>query len=369
MDDPGDEIEHRALSRFPFDPIYKALCCHGQTVRDMLRAYLTEPHGPLRHELLAALDLDTLRKVSIEWVTREFRLRRGDQVWQVAFTQAAQSRGYPRFMLVNLEFQSRRDGYMALRFLEQGGELLRELRAQGAIREGEPCPVLCVVLHNGRSRWRAADSAADLVSLPAALGSSPTVPKEVSSFFPWGYWPIDFVAHRDRPHIPGNVMSMMIGIEFARERMDFVAPLWETARNLRDDELRDTVARWLRRLSDHGKLQLPGMEELLAMQDVTVLTSRLDETIERWHREAVAEGRAEGLVEGRAEGRAEVRVEGQRAVSRLLARRFGDETADEVRSTLEGVDVLANLDTIAEWIIDAGTADELKSRFASLLSD
>lgn len=203
------------------------------------------------------------------------------------------------------------------------------------------------------------------MSLPAALGSSPTVPKEVASFFPWGYWPIDFVAHRDRPHIPGNVMSMMIGIEFARERMDFVAPLWETARNLRDDELRDTVARWLRRLSDHCNLQLPGMEELLAMQDVTVLTSRLDETIERWHREAVAEGRAEGLVEGRAEGR----VEGQRAVSRLLARRFGDETADEVRSTLEGVDVLANLDTIAEWIIDAGTADELKSRLASLLSD
>lgn len=133
-----------------------------------------------------------------------------------------------------------------------------------------------------------------------------------------------------------------------------MAPLWETARNLRDDELRDTVARWLRRLSDHYKLQLPGMKELLAMQDVTVLTSRLDETIERWHREAVAEGR----------------IEGQRAVlSRLLARRFGDQTADEVRAALEAVDVLEHLDSIAEWIIDAETADELKSRLASLLRD
>ena len=348
MDDP----EHGAPSRFPFDPIYKALCCHVQTVRDLLRAYLTEPHGPLRHELLAALDLDTLRKVSIEWVTREFRLRRGDQVWQVDFTQGAQSRGYPRFLLVNLEFQSRRDAYMALRFLEQGGELLRELRAQGAIREGDPCPVLCVVLHNGSTRWTAAKSAAELVTLPAALGRSPSVPKEVSSFFPWGYWPIDFVAHRDRAHIPGNVMSMMIGIEFARKRTDFVAPLWETARNLRDDELRDTVARWLRRLSDHYKLQLPGMKELLAMQDVTVLTSRLDETIERWHREAVAEGRIEGH---------------RAALSRLVARRFGDRTTDEVRATLEGVDVLEHLDSIAEWIIDAETADELRSRLASLL--
>ena len=90
------------------------------------------------------------------------------------------------------------------------------------------------------------------------------------------------------------------------------------------------------------------------MQDVTVLTSRLDETIERWHREAVAEGR----------------IEGQRAVlSRLLARRFGDQTADEVRATLEGVDVLEHVDSIAAWIIDAETADELKSRLASLLRD
>ncbi|MCY4012592.1 MAG: hypothetical protein OXG82_07760 [Gammaproteobacteria bacterium] len=214
------------------------------------------------------------------------------------------------------------------------------------------------MLHNGRTRWTAAKSAAELVTLPTALGRSPSVPKEVSSFFPWGYWPIDFVAHRDRAHIPGNVISMMIGVEFARKRTDFVAPLWETARNLRDDELRDTMARWLRRLSDHYKLQLPGMKELLAMQDVTVLTSRLDETIERWHREAVAEGRTEG------------RIEGQRAVlSRLLARRFGEQTADEVRATLEGVDVLEHLDSIAEWIIDAETADELKSRLASLLRD
>jgi len=56
-------------------------------------------------------------------------------------------------------------------------------------------------------------------------------------------------------------------------------------------------------------------------------------------------------------------------LSRLLARRFGDETADEVRSTLEGVDVPANLDTIAQWIIDAETADGLKIRLASLLSE
>ena len=41
------------------------------------------------------------------------------------------------------------------------------------------------------------------------------------------------------------------------------------------------------------------------MEDVTALTSRLDETIEGWWRRAFAEGYAQGLAEARAERRAE----------------------------------------------------------------
>ena len=63
-----------------------------------------------------------------------------------------------------------------------------------------------------------------------------------AAFHPWGYFPLDFVAHRDRPHVPGDIVSLMVGIEFARERADLVAPLWETVRRLTDDELRTTVA-------------------------------------------------------------------------------------------------------------------------------
>ena len=352
-----------ATPRFPFDPVYKALCCHRRTLRDMLHGYLVEPHGPLRRELIAALDLDTLRKVSMEWVTRDFRLRRGDQVWQVAFTDAGRSRGYPAFLLVNLEFQSRRDGLMALRFLEQGGELVRELRAQEAIRETEPCPVLSVVLHNGRSPWTAPTAAAALVNMPSAFGAPPAVPADLAAFWPWGYWPLDFPAHADRPHVPGNVMSMIIGIEFARERSDLVAPLWETARNLGDDDLGDTVARWLRRLNERYNLDLPGMEELMAMQDVTVLTSRLDETIEEWRREAVAGGHAEGRAEGRAEGHAEGRAEGiarQRAMlCRQAERRFGSDTAADLSRLLADVSEPERLESIGDAIIDCESGDAL----------
>ena len=299
-----EETPQTDAARFPFDAIYKALCCHRQTVADMFTGFLAEPAGPLPRPLVDALDLGRARKLSMEWATREFRVRRGDQVWEVPFRESAQAEGYPPFLLVNLEFQSRRDGLMALRFAEQGNELYRELRAQGAVAEGEPCPVLCVVLHNGRSPWTAPLSTAALVNAPPALGRA-TVPLALSAIHPWGYHPLDFVAHRDRPHVAGNVLSMMVGIEFARDRADLVAPLWETVRNLADEELRDAVARWLGRMKRHYNMDLPGLEELLAMEDVTVLTSRLDETIEEWRREAVTEGESRGLSRGRSEGRSE----------------------------------------------------------------
>ena len=373
----NDTVEPTPATRFPFDSVYKALCCHARTLRDMLQGYLVRPHGPLRPEFVAALDFDTLRKVSMGWVTREFSLRRGDQVWQVSFSEAARSRGCPPFLLINLEFQSRGDGQMALRFLQQGGELVRELWAQEAIRKREPCPVLCIVLHNGRSQWTAATSAGALVNLPPALGAPSAVPEDIGAFYPWGYWPLDFGAHRYRPHIPGNVLSMIIGIEFARERLDLVAPLWETARSLGDDDLSDTVARWLRRLNERYNLALPGMEELLAMQDVTVLTSRLDETIEEWQREAVArgrlegrnegivEGRNEGIVEGRNEGLAEAIVRERAMLRRMVVRRFGPDSGAEVALLLEEVTDWEQLAMVGEWILDAEEVAELRDRIVS----
>ena len=147
----------------------------------------------------------------------------------------------------------------------------------------------------------------------------------------------------------------MIGIEFAAARPDFVAPLWETARNLGDEQLRDTVARWLKRLNESYNLDLPGMEELLTMQDVTVLTSRLDETIEGWHRDAVAKGRAEGIARERA------------LLRRQAAQRFGGETAERVGALLEGVADWDLLGSVGEWIVDARSGDQLADRVADLV--
>lgn len=346
MDDllPSDE----RTARFPFDQIYKALFCHRRTVADMVRRYLAEPRGPLRREVLHALDLRTLRKVSAEWVTREFRLRRGDQVWQASFRAAARATGYPRFMLFNLEFQSRRDGEMALRFQEQGAELIRELRAQGVIAEGEPVPVLCVVVHNGRSPWTAPASAAEIACLPPAICPSPTIPTNASAFYPWGYYTLDFAAYRYAAHVPGDVVSMMVGIEFARDRADLIAPLWETVRRIRDASLRRVVAQWLERLRESYNLELPGMEELLAMEDVTVLTSRFEETLDEWRLEALSEGQ-------------------RTLLRRQAAQRFGTETAERLAALLAGVDDWERLAAVSDRVLDAETGEELANWVAELV--
>lgn len=220
MDSQDDQ---GARARFPFDQIYKALCCHRQTVADMLGNYLAEPAGPLAGDLVDALDLGSLRKLSTEWVTREFQIRRGDQVWRA----------------------DDRD----------------------------------------RVRWRSARLGRAVVG--------------------------DRAQHRGR----GT----------ARHRCALAAAA-----------------------DDRYSLDLPGMEELLAMEDVTVLSSRLDETIEAWRRDAVSEG--------------------QRALlCRQTAQRFGAAAGERLEVLLRGTDDSEQIVMVGERIIDAKAEAELFERIAALL--
>lgn len=90
------------------------------------------------------------------------------------------------------------------------------------------------------------------------------------------------------------------------------------------------------------------MEELLAMEDVTVLSSRLEETIEAWRRDAVAEG--------------------QRALlRRLAAQRFGSAAAERLAVVLRDTDDSERIAMVGGWVVDAETEIELFERVAALL--
>ena len=115
------------------DPIYKRLYSFAEMVADLLRSILPA-------EMLEAVDLRSLEKVSAAYVGDDFRQRRGDTVWRV---RAADVDGGWAYMLVLLEFQASSDATMALRMIEYTAMLERELlRAGGALSRGArgACP-------------------------------------------------------------------------------------------------------------------------------------------------------------------------------------------------------------------------------------
>ncbi|MDE0440731.1 MAG: Rpn family recombination-promoting nuclease/putative transposase [Gammaproteobacteria bacterium] len=352
MDKPADNGPARA-PRFPFDAIYKALFRDPATVADMLEHYLPEPIGSLPADLPAALDLRSLRQLPSEWVSREFRLRRGDLVWYAEFRPEAIRSSWPERLFIHLEFQSADHPEMALRFQEYGAELLRELRASGAVARTGPCAILCVAVHNGRTPWRAPTSVAGMVCLPPVFGPAPQPPTALAPFYPWGYHALDLWRHRSDVPVPGSIVSMIVGIEYAgHERLPVVlgGPLRETVREL-GPGLRATVAGWLRRLAERYGIEPDKLEELMRVPPVT---SRLEETLDAEFAKARSDGWAQGLAAGRAE-------ECARLVD-LIALKFGRPVAEDLAAPLEALAHPESLRRAGAGIIECDSADELLAR-------
>ena len=339
---------------FPFDAIYKALFRDRHTVADLLRNHLAAPAGPLGAELLRNLDMRTLRRLPAEWITRDFHARRGDQVWCVDFRESARADGWPAFLFIHIEYQSRDDGDMALRFLDYGGELHRELRGSGTVGPDDACPILCVVVHNGTSPWRAPTRAGDHMRLPPEFGTA-SLSRGLAAFHPWGYHPLDLALHRGGEPVPGSVVSLIAAIEYAgpKELPDVLrGPLLDTARGL-NPRLRETVGDWLRLLAAKYGTELPELEELMGyeFEELPPVTSRLEESID----EAFAEVRSEGIERERS------------LLCRMAALKFGDAAVEDMAGLMAGVATPGGLLEVGECLIQSDTADRLLACIRDLL--
>ena len=355
---------------FPFDAVYKALFRDPDTVRDMLRNHLAGPAGPLGADLVAALDLGTLRRLPAEWVTRDFHARRGDQVWCVDFR--ADAGNWPRRLFIHLEFQSREDGSMALRFLEYGGELFRELRGTGGVGTNEPCAILCVAVCNGAAPWRAPTRMGDLVRLPPVFGRA-TVPPTLAAFFPWGYHPLDLVRIRDGAPVPGSIVSLIAAIEYAGATglpEVLRGPLLRTAQGL-GPLMRETVAAWMRRLAAKYGIELSELEELMRLEDVPPVTSRLEESLDAAFAQARAAGAAagieEGIEQGIEQGIAQRTEQEREMLCRMAAMKFGATTAEQMRALLGGVAAAPDMQEVGECLMQATRGTELLACIRAVL--
>ena len=132
------------------DERYKTLFAFPRMVEDLVRGFAAR-------EQADALDFSTLRKVPAEYISDTRLIRRGDAVWQLRFRDG-------RRLLLMLEFQSREEARMALRFLAYASLLYQELtRNQAPVldSQGRLPLMLPVVLYNGDTPWRAAQSPED----------------------------------------------------------------------------------------------------------------------------------------------------------------------------------------------------------------
>ncbi len=362
-----------AAERFPFDQIYKAMCGHPATVRDMLANHLAEPRGPLPAEVVAALDMDTVRMLPSEWVTADFRTRRGDLVACVEFREEARGAGFPECLFLHMEHQSTGDRDMMHRFLEYGGELSRELRRSGAPGRDGDCPIVCVLVYNGRGRWTAPTQTGDLARAPAAFGREAPLPEGLAVLYPRGYHLIDLARLGADATKPDGVVSLMAGIEHAGPRglaeAFSAGPLPRIWRGL-DESLQRTVAAWIWRLARHHGIEAE-MEDLMRLEEIGKVTSLLEETLDIELAEArekgVAEGMEKGVAEGMEKGVAEGMIQGQRGLLRSqTALRFGEPTAARLAALLESVDSLAALRQVGEWAVGCDSPDELLRRVADV---
>ena len=128
------------------DPGYKAIFSHRTMVEEMLRGFV---HG----DWIERLDFSSLERVSSSFVSGDLRERHSDLIWRLQL-HGDQDRWIYLYLL--LEFQSTSDPFMAVRLLTYVGLLLEEIIRKENLKPGDRLPaVLPLVIHNGRSRWRA----------------------------------------------------------------------------------------------------------------------------------------------------------------------------------------------------------------------
>ena len=339
------------------DPIYKRLYSFAEMVADLLRSILPA-------EMLEAVDLRTLEKVSAAYVGDDFRERRGDTVWRV---RAAGADGGWAYMLVLLEFQASSDATMAMRMIEYTAMLERELLRAGVVEPGRLPPVLPVVLYNGESRWTAAGEARELIAPTGEF---------LSRFQPWyRYLLLDLrrakadyagklttaVARLEQSTTPNDLAKVagLLAAELVRLEHEEPSAGEREGPAPRLEELRRTFVDWLWVLYERmrGVAEPSPTPPGLTLEEMKMM---LEERVALWPEKWRLEGERRGIELGKEQGIELGRREhGREQLRRLTEVRFGVPTAERLSALLRREDDLQRLDALAEAVVRCETADEL----------
>ena len=148
------------------DSLYHRLFAHPRMVEGLVREFV-----PPR--LVASLDFSRLQRVNpkFHFARRSARRREGDVIWRLPTRE-----GSDLYLLI--EFQSKIDGWMAVRTQVYQGLLWQHVIDERKLQAGARLPpLLLLVLHNGEKRWKAATTTRELIALSPDSGLWPWQPQ------------------------------------------------------------------------------------------------------------------------------------------------------------------------------------------------
>ena len=318
------------------DPVYKKLYSSKRMVADLVRA--------VAPAVAALVDFATLEDLSTEYVGDRGQQRRGDAVWR------ARLRGGRRHVLILLEFQSGKDGAMALRVLEYTALLLARLRRSGGLGAPGSWPLpLPIVLYNGAAPWPEAVEARDLFA-PADAVLRPHLPSQRSLV-------VDALRASEDDMPPGNLTRAVVGFEKSATPADLGRVAADLLRWLGEDDaqLRRDFGAWV---GEMAEALAPGGSRRRRVVTLEEASMTLVERIGEWSKPWLEQGREEGLVQGLEQGLERGLANERALLGRQATRRFGAAAGERLSRTLAGVSDPDRLAEVGDWVVACATADE-----------
>jgi predicted transposase YdaD len=265
------------------DHSYRLFFNHRSMIQDFLTEIVDAPW-------VDRLDLASGELVNGLLIHKQHQSRTADTIWKFR-----RKDGQPGDVYILLEFQSRPDPTMPVRFMGYDGLFLQLLLDSKVVscRDKLP-PVIPVVLYNGVRSW---NKGTELGALVADLDPSAEHYRPQLRFllvderrFP-----------RERLEALNGPAANLIRIEQSRDWSEARANIRRLSQSVQDPSLREAFATWLRRVI----LPRFGIREELSahlnLEDFEAMESMLARSIDRWNRQIRKEGMQEGMQKGEAQ--------------------------------------------------------------------
>jgi len=317
------------------DTGYKEIFSYPEMVQQLIEGFAPK-------EIAQLLDFTTLKQHPGHYITPIFDTKAEDVVWSVK-AQLDEGQPIEIYLYILLEFQSKVDHTMPVRFMHYIANFYSHLHKNKNLKPTDPLPpVFPIVLYNGNPRWQAKTNIADMIH---------TVPAILKPYQPsLSYYLIDEGAYSEEEleQIP-TPLSVVFSLENATDDQKITEGILRASQiiQLQQGERREVInkvlTRWLKRHLQRLGLGL----NIDSIQRITEEESMLAENLENWKEGLVQKGKMEGVLEGKIA-----------FARRIILSKFKDAQASEIDTLLAESDE-KTLDQISEKIFAAQTVEEL----------